>query len=63
MGKKIYWAVCIIALVLSAYYAPKFVDYEWGIGAYIAIGWGIFLVIFGAVGIFAPQIQKIFFKK
>ena len=63
MGKKIYWAICILALVLSAYYAPKFVDYEWGIGAYIAVGWGVFLAIFGLVGFFAPQISKWIEKK
>ena len=61
--KRIYWIVAVLAFAAAVYYAPKMVEYEWGIGAYIAIGWGIFLLIFGAIGIFAPQIEKRFLKK
>ena len=56
--KQIYWAIAVIAFVLAVYFAPKMVEYEWGIGAYIAIGWGIFLVLIGIVAVFAPKIEK-----
>ena len=58
MAKKIYWAVCLIAFLLAAYFAPQMVEYEWGAGAYIAIGWGVFLVLIGIVSLFAPRIEK-----
>ena len=56
--KQIYWAIAVIALVLAVYFAPKMVEYEWGIGAYIAIGWGVFLFFFGSVALFSDKIKK-----
>jgi len=58
MGKKIYWTICILAGIASAIFAPMYVDYEWGAGAYIAIGWFVFLLIFGLVALFAPNIKN-----
>lgn len=58
MGQKIYWGVAVLALILCLIYIPTHVNFEWGAGAYIAIGWGIFLVIFGVIGHLAPSIQK-----
>lgn len=63
MAKKIYWAICVLAFILAAYYAPQMVEYEWGAGAYIAIGWGVFLVLMGIVSLFAPHIEKYLDKK
>jgi len=56
--KKLYWGLCLLAFVLSAFFAPKYVEYEWGVGAYLAIAWAIFIVIFGIVSFYAPQIKK-----
>jgi hypothetical protein len=61
--KKIYWLVAVLAFIAAVYYAPQMVEYEWGVGAYIAIGWGIFVLIFGIIGMFAPQIEKRWLKK
>lgn len=63
MSKKIYWAICIIAAIASAIYAPMHVNYEWGIGAYIAVGWFIFLLIFGLIALFADKIKTYFDNK
>ena len=39
-----------------------YVDYEWGIGAYIAIAWIIF-ILFGLIGIYAHKIKEYYDKK
>jgi hypothetical protein len=58
MAKKLYWAICIVALILSLYFAPQHVSYEWGAGLYIAIIWGAFLILFGIVAFFSEDIKK-----
>ena len=63
MAKKIYWTICILAGIISAVIAPMYVDYEWGVGAYIAIAWLIFILIFGLIGIFADKIKSHYDKK
>lgn len=61
--KRIYWLIAVAALVGVIIFAPQVVEYEWGTGAYIAIGWITFVIVFGLVGVFAPQIQKRFLDK
>lgn len=63
MAKKIYWTICILAGIISAIVAPMYVDYEWGIGAYIAIAWIIFIFVFGLIGIYAHKIKEYYDKK
>lgn len=60
MGQKLYWGVAVLAFILSAFFIPQFVTFEWGVGAYIAIAWGVFLVVFGIVSYFAPNLQAHF---
>lgn len=61
--KRIYWLIAVAALIGVILFAPHVVDYEWGVGAYIAITWIVFVIVFGLVGVFAPQIQKRFLDK
>ena len=63
MAKKIYWTICILAGIISAIVAPMYVDYEWGIGAYIAIAWIIFIFPIWVDRNICPKIKEYYDKK